>query len=438
MRTAVFTIASKNYFAFVKTLMESLEETNPDYERFVVLADRLTDINNKFNGNYSIIQIDNLHIPEQPKMLFRYTILELNTAIKPFACLYLSEVGFDRIIYLDPDILVYKKMEEVDQLLDRGAEIILTPHLTGICNDSYMPSDVSIMQSGTYNLGFIALAITQNTTRFIKWWADKLLFLCISDLKNGLFVDQKWIDIVPGIFDNVHILRDSTYNTAYWNLSHRKITKNCTGVFLCNDKPLTFFHFSGMNPYDYKNISRYQNRYTLDDIGAARELFDNYSQKVLNYGHAEYQKLTYSFNYFEDGSYISELFRLFYRENAWFSNECKENPFSAKSVFYKHKDTIIPWLMKRMWEEHLEIQNVFDSCNSRKYAKWFVKETQTYYHLPKEFLTDLKYSHIKRYMRGKRLKKQGIYTLKSIGRMLPYGIKESLKNMYYQLRKLRR
>ena len=35
----------------------------------------------------------------------------------------------------------------------------------------------------------------------------------------GLFVDQRWCDHVPALFDKVKVVRDPGYNVASWNLS---------------------------------------------------------------------------------------------------------------------------------------------------------------------------------------------------------------------------
>jgi len=55
MRTAVFTIASRNYFAFVRTLMKSLEKTNPQWDRFVGVADEICEEFEKLPKNFNYI-----------------------------------------------------------------------------------------------------------------------------------------------------------------------------------------------------------------------------------------------------------------------------------------------------------------------------------------------------------------------------------------------
>ena len=112
----------------------------------------------------------------------------------------LFDRGYERVIYFDPDIKVYGSVAPILARLD-GAQIVLTPHLTDcLGDDGKHPSELAILQSGTYNLGFIALRRTEATRRFVSWWQSKLLRDCVVDIPRGLFTDQKWIDLVPGMF----------------------------------------------------------------------------------------------------------------------------------------------------------------------------------------------------------------------------------------------
>lgn len=266
LKTVVFTIASKNYFAYVRTLMQSLEKTNSHLDRYAVVVDDLDDTFISLPRNFELLDLDKLNLPHPNQMKFRYDIMELNTAVKPFAILKLFET-YERVIYFDPDIYVYKKLKPIEDALDAGNNFVLTPHYNGLFEDDGMhPDEPDMMRAGIYNLGFIALNKCADTLEMVTWWADKLEKQCINEQSKGIFVDQKWIDLVPGFYDHVCILRHSGLNVAYWNLSHRKIIKNGDD-FEVNGEPLIFFHFSGLNPNNISAISKYQNRYTINDLG---------------------------------------------------------------------------------------------------------------------------------------------------------------------------
>ena len=164
-------------------------------------------------------RIDQLGVPNLVGMCFRYTVLELNTALKPsFLAHLFARHGFEKVVDFDPDILVLGDLDRLLARLDEAA-IVLTPHLTApLPDDGLTPSEINILQAGTYNLGFIALRAGRSAERFLAWWEDRLADRCSIPVARGMLVDQKWIDLVPGFFDGVTIVRDPSCNAARWNL----------------------------------------------------------------------------------------------------------------------------------------------------------------------------------------------------------------------------
>ena len=333
MRTAVFTIGSKNYFAYVKTLMQSLEASNPQMDRYAVVVDDLDEEFESMPMNFSLLTLDQLNLPNPYCFKFRYDIMEFNTAVKPYAILRLFE-NYDRVIYLDPDIYVYEKMQLVEEALNSGDNFVFTPHFNDIFEEDGCNPDYSdIMQAGTYNLGFVALNKCDDTIKMTIWWADQLEKKCVNDQKKGIFVDQKWMDLVPGFFDHVKILRDAGLNVAYWNLSHRTIVK-VNQKFFVNGRPLIFFHFSGLNVNDIGIVSKHQNRYVLEDLGDGGELFEEYSRNVLSNDFDVWKKFRYSYGYYADGRPILVEHRHKYRSSKALQGYCGDNPFLYADIFY--------------------------------------------------------------------------------------------------------
>ena len=236
------------------------------------------------------------------------------------------------MIYLDPDIYVYDRMIELEEAFEKGNSIILTPHMTGINADEKKPTDVDILLAGTYNLGFLGLAKSAETFEFLDWWSKKLEKLCFVAHASGIFVDQKWVELVPGFFNNVYILRHEGYNTAYWNLGHRKPEKK-DGKFYYNGAPLRFYHFSGINITNLYNVSKHQDRFTIDNLGLTKELYESYASTVLRNGHAAYKMMPYAFGTYDNGEVISDNHRIIYRDNEWIQQICGENPFEKYEIF---------------------------------------------------------------------------------------------------------
>lgn len=335
-KTAVFTIASVNYFAQVQTLLDSLKESNPEWDRYYAVADTAgEDVAAETEKKGArIIELEDLAIPDLNDMSFRYDVMEFNTAIKPFVMLRLLE-SYDRVVYLDPDIYVYGRMAKVEEAFDDGYDFVMIPHLNDYFeDDGKHPDEVDIMRAGTYNFGFFAAKNGGEAKRALRWWAKKLETQCINAQPAGIFVDQKWMDLLPGRHDRVRILRDNGYNVAYWNLSHRKSEK-AAGKFFINGDPLCFFHFSGYDPASKENISKHQDRYEMDDIGVARDIFFDYAERVLNNGYETWRKRKYAFSCFKDGREIKPDFRIRYRTDGAFRKSLRgRNPFFCSGMFY--------------------------------------------------------------------------------------------------------
>ena len=84
-RGAVFTIIAKNYLAHARCLMDSVAQFHPELERIVVLVDRADDFFNPSDERFTIVRSDALEIPDSKWFHFKYTLLELSTAVKPYA-----------------------------------------------------------------------------------------------------------------------------------------------------------------------------------------------------------------------------------------------------------------------------------------------------------------------------------------------------------------
>src|SRR6185295_15204854 len=172
---------------------------------------------------------------------------ELNCAAKPYALRHvLQQPGVSTVLYLDSDTLVYRRLDEVLDLLQRHS-IVLTPHLLAdVEDDGRRPGERHILESGVYNAGFLGLRNDATAGRFLEWWSRRVYDKCIRDTSQGLFVDQRWLDLVPGLFEGVHIHRSGAYNVGHWRLTHLRAEPGAGGL-VTDGVPLALFHFSGLD-----------------------------------------------------------------------------------------------------------------------------------------------------------------------------------------------
>lgn len=291
----VFTLCSNNYLAQAITLGNSLLKFNPEYKFLIGLVDRRNEFIDYSKIPYDIIEVENIDLPGFNEMVLRYNIIELNTAVKPgyFKFLF-KKFEPESIIYFDPDIQIFSTINSLRAELD-NSDILLTPHIFTPINDDKILAEEDFLNSGLYNLGFIALNNTQNSLKMVDWWADRLKTKASIDFKKGLFTDQIWINFVPLFFEKVKILSDHGYNMAYWNLHERRLTIRDNELFVNNHEPLVFYHFSGFNPLSPFKISKYQNRYIFKELPEIEELFKNYSNNLFTNGIEKFLKFQNAF-----------------------------------------------------------------------------------------------------------------------------------------------
>jgi glycosyltransferase involved in cell wall biosynthesis len=383
-----FTIASRNYLGYATTLMQSVAAQYPDSPRYLCLVDHDEPRISLESPWFEVIGIEQLGLPHFDAFVFRYDILELNTAVKPWMFDWLRRHHpHQPVIYLDPDILVIDRLLAVEEALEAGASLVLTPHLLAPIEDNAHPDELAILRAGSYNCGFVAIGAHPLAEKIIGWWSNKLEYGCRVDLAEGLFTDQKWMDLAPGMFDAVCILRDPGYNVAYWNVSQRPVTQR-NRQWYAADRPLAFVHFSGVPLADPVQFSRHQDRHTMESIGPLRTLYCQYLEQLTANGVLENAKFAYGFGSFADGTPISQVHRSIYRRLYDMNSSCPiEKPlqmdrqmFDGPADEVPHLDELpVTHLMYEAWRQRADLRDAFD-LGQRKgriaYIRWFIDSAE--------------------------------------------------------------
>ena len=378
---AIFTIVSNNYLHYARTMLQSAKAHHRDARLYCVIVDRELSHATPLVGEFETISIANLSLPLGDEFLFQYSILELNTAVKPWAIEYLLELGHHVVVFVDPDTCFYASMTNALSLLSTDADILLTPHLLAPIADTKIPTELDIRRTGTYNLGFCGVKESPNTRIFLHWWQQKLTRNCIVNLESGIFVDQGWIELAPGMFERVGILRHVGYNVAYWNLAQRQISKDAGGTYLIGNAPLVFFHFSGFDPFNPHAFSKHQNRFNLSTLGSiAAELLDDYVKKVMKNGASHYCQLEYAFGHYDSGDKVPDEIRRMYRTSETFRAQIGPKPFGNPAAMneafeeFRIGDQAPTIAMVALWTDRPDLQLSFplNSAESiRDFYRWF-------------------------------------------------------------------
>ena len=328
---AACTIVSLNYLPYARTVCESYLKFHPDHKFYVLLVDRLPQDYDLSQENFELILVDDLGIPDFESIAFKYDILELNTSVKPTFLKSLLEVGVDELIYFDPDILICSPVDLIFEALSTNA-IVLTPHSTSP-NTACPGGEAMLLFSGVFNLGFLAVSRAVEAKRFLAWWEERCLTLGYQERMSGLFVDQKWVNLVPCFFDSVCVLKHPGCNVAYWNLHERTLEISPTSWVVNGQVPLIFFHFSGISVDGGNTISRGFDQFDLVSRPDLRELVELYRGNLIRHGIRATNHWNYAFGRFNNDQLINKLQRASYSANL--GKFGPSSPFDATAPFYK-------------------------------------------------------------------------------------------------------
>lgn len=346
---AIFTVCNVAYLNKAMVLAESLHEhSNVKLEVFVFDKKRRVEFDSQYCNLHWVEELD---IPHFESLSFKYTVIELTTAFKPWLALYLLE-SYSKVIFLDPDVMAFNTLDSIFHSLEEHP-VILTPHyyspkINGLIDDE------QIMRFGAYNLGFFAVDSSSDSKSFLNWWSDRCLLNAFDDPQFGIFTDQKWVNIAPTFFPFIHVSYDPGLNVAFWNLDERTISIGEGEQYLVNDEyNMLFLHFSAFDGKAPEKVSKRNFSIGGNASAMIAELGLMYSARLERYRNIA-DDVDYSFDYMSDGRYISPSLR---RAYAAFLEHFSENnnPFdSAGSV-----------------AEFAERNNLFQKDNTRYAAEGY-------------------------------------------------------------------
>jgi hypothetical protein len=203
-----------------------------------------------------------LDLERYHQMATIYEPAELACACKPFALEAVrSRVG--ACAWVDSDMKVYAPLDEPDVLLDGDAAAV-TPHLLRPAAAGEWASDGSaLLMAGAFNAGFVVVG--GSSEAFLAWWQEQLVRRCLEDHEQFLHTDQRWLDLASAYFP-IRIIRDPTYNVAYWNAAQRGLCVKGERPMIEEARPVRLFHFSGFDPVGGEGLT------SFDDEGSLRTL----------------------------------------------------------------------------------------------------------------------------------------------------------------------
>ncbi len=329
---------------------------------------------------------------------FQYTPLELTCCLKGRVAAALWEQGEREVLYADADAWLFDSVTHCLAPIAESGGILLTPHLQHpLPVDGCYPTNLDLLRAGTFNAGVIGwsgggvprqatarvtlsldrspktvveqstnVTIAHEIPAFLQWWNGCNEQHCIVDPGLGLFVDQRWLDQAPAMFQSIVISRHMGLNVGYWNLHDRSVHHRDNRWWVAQDashcdtfnrdtfnrdtsprgtvtsqsvaseraQPLQVFHFSGAarqaadgTRADHR-LSRHQNRHALPAHSGLATLVEAYLSAWTEHAADHYTRLPYAYGLLNHGVLIAPEWRDAYRLNACDLRET-EQPFAA-------------------------------------------------------------------------------------------------------------
>lgn len=324
----IFTSICANYLHKARALAKSVKENIPDSVFVVCLVER------EVLPEYEYPYFDHIVLAKDAwegnfdRFIFKHAIVEASTSVKGqfFKYLYKAFPDEQQFVYLDPDIFVYSDFVELRGLLNERP-IALCPHLLDPGN---IDMELSSTAHGVYNLGFLGVNRSDEAQKFINWWADRLYLFCYDDIANGVFTDQKWVDLAPCFFD-VEIFKHRGYDFAPWSLLNCEMTKKEEGVYV-KGHPLRFIHFSGYGD----SAQKCMREWLPEGDHPFKELYSSYSVIHDSNDSDAISKTKWSYSCYSSGEKVSDSIRKLYRKDydVMFSIE---NPFEYGNDHFARK-----------------------------------------------------------------------------------------------------
>jgi len=276
-RIAVATISTANYWPYTAVLLESLARVCPEWKVYVLALNELPE--SELTATVKILKAEDIWGSDTDLCQARLNLFEWACASKARLLRLLLNDSASLAVYVDSDVEFFSPP---DSVCAADASIVLTPNVSSTEECVSAAWERLHLQYGAYNGGFLAVRNTEVGQSFLNWWDKRITRYCCMEPWLDIFSDQRWLDLVPGLFPGVVIDRSPSLNVATWNVSGREL-RVADGRYSVGDQPLSFFHYHrvrlGMDVESY-----------LADVGhhpAVSELVNGYLKKVQHHAPTE-------------------------------------------------------------------------------------------------------------------------------------------------------
>jgi hypothetical protein len=149
-----------------------------------------------------------------------------------------NEPHAEWVTYLDSDLFFFAPPDPIySEMKDAAFGII--PH-------RFTDRLAHMRRFGIYNVGWVSVRRCEEGIAALHWWRERCIEWCFDRVEGDRFADQRYLDRLPELFPNVHVIAHLGANLAPWNIANYRVEWRDGFVMIDGLYPLLFFHFHGV------------------------------------------------------------------------------------------------------------------------------------------------------------------------------------------------
>lgn len=185
------------------------------------------------------------------------------------SCTYIDA---DLCFFSDPSVLL-------DEFFRTGKEVMITDH-----RYSLLPKLYAQKRSGRFCVQFMTFLNNPGSLEVLHHWRDQCIDWCYARHEDGKFGDQKYLDVWPDIYNNIHILEHPGGGIAPWNLcDHRFMLSDgrMAGKIKKTGRKfdLVFYHFQYVRLLD---DDKFDLGWYLISQNVKKLFYEDYTKRIIS------------------------------------------------------------------------------------------------------------------------------------------------------------
>ncbi|MES2096947.1 MAG: hypothetical protein V4459_09320 [Pseudomonadota bacterium] len=178
------------------------------------------------------------HFPHLATAKGDRSMMEYYFTLTPFICRYVFDTAPDaqRVAYLDSDLFFFGPVATMWDAMGE-APVAIVPH-------NFNPRAQHLRKYGTYNVGWVSFARSEQGLRCLDYWAASCRQWCRDVPDGDRFADQGYLDRFVHQAPDTAIVTAKGCGLGPWNVARYTIRWSGDHVIV-DEAPLIFFHFTG-------------------------------------------------------------------------------------------------------------------------------------------------------------------------------------------------